>query len=98
MLKLVRELFERMNAENVCYCHWKSNAYLQDSFDGLGDLDLLIHSGSTGRFESIVSALGFKRAARPQWQTHPSVFHYYGFDSATGIIVHLHVYFKLVTG
>lgn len=98
MLKLVGELFERMNAENVCYCHWKSNAYLQDSFDGLGDLDLLIHPGSTARFESIVSGLGFKCAARPQWQTHPSVFHYYGLDTETGIIVHLHVYFKLVTG
>ena len=98
MLKLVRELFERMNTEGVCYCHWKSNVYLQEALDALADLDLLIHPGSVDRFESIVSALRFKRAAKPPWQTHPSILHYFGLDFESGVIVHLHVYFKLVTG
>lgn len=84
MLKLVRELFERLNAEGVRYCHWKSNAYLEESLEGKGDLDLLVNRSCANRFESIILRLGFKPGRKPSRQRQGPVFHYYGFDLEGG--------------
>ncbi len=64
----------------------------------MGDLDLLIHTEDTDQFHTILAELGFKLCAQPLWQSQPSVVHYYGCDGPTGRLLHLHVYYRLVTG
>jgi len=98
MLELIRRLFDRLDAESVEYCHWKSNAFLEEAFEGTGDLDLLVRREHGDRFEALTSALNFKQMAVPRWLSAPSVFHYLGLDPSSGRLVHLHVYFRLVTG
>jgi thymidylate kinase len=98
MLEIVRKLFERLNSEGIDYCHWKSNVLLADALLARTDLDLLVSRRHIGRFEAILASLGFKLAVGPDWDTHPSIYHYYGFDEGTGNIVHLHAYYRLVTG
>src|SRR5216110_3383854 len=98
MLELIGHLFDRLDAEGVEYCHWKSNAFLEEALEGAGDLDLLVRREHGDRFETLANALHFKQMAVPRWRSAPSVLHYLGFDLGSGRLVHLHVYFRLVTG
>ena len=98
MLELIQQLFECLDAKRVEYCHWKSNAFLGEAVRGIGDLDLLVRREHGDRFEALASALHFKQMAVPRWRSAPSVFHYLGLDLGSGQLVHLHVYFRLLTG
>ncbi len=97
-LHLAEQLFEQLNSRGVRYCQWKSNQALRRALAGTGDLDLLVHSEDTARFHAILECLGFKPCAQPAWQRQVSVVHYYGHDAATGCLLHLHIYYRLVTG
>jgi thymidylate kinase len=95
---LVIQLIDRMGAEGIRYCHWKSNIALREALAGEGDLDFLVDRKDANRFESLVAALGFKKAIDPIKPHLPSVTHYYGLDNDTGCLIHLHVYYRLITG
>jgi thymidylate kinase len=82
----------------VRYCHWKGRFHAQRALSGEGDLDLLVDRRDAGRFESVLALLGFKRAVDPLRPRTPSVSHYYGLDEMTGALLHVHVYYRLVTG
>ncbi len=97
-LQLAGQLFTRLGDSGVRYCQWKSNQGLAAALTGEGDLDLLIHAEDTDRFQAIIAELGFKLCAQPAWQSQPSVVHYYGCDGPTGRFLHLHVYYRLVSG
>ena len=95
--KLVR-LFDELNRTDAEYCHWKSNNKLDEALQGEGDLDLLVSGRSAGKFNAVLSKLDFRLVTTPGWKTHPSIRHYFGFDEQTGRILHLHVYYRLITG
>ena len=40
--ELVRTVFLEANAQNLTYCHWKSNIHLDKALRGDEDLDVLI--------------------------------------------------------
>ena len=48
-------------------------------------------------FESVIYALGFKRASNKHLEIQ-SVHHFYGFDQDSGEVLHLHVYYQIKTG
>ncbi len=96
-LTLVTRLAEQLKQVGVHYCHWKSNHRLSEFLAGSGDLDLLVAPEDARRFDAVVSQLGFLSARPPEHHRQRSVEHYYGFDPS-GHIVHLHVYYRLVTG
>jgi thymidylate kinase len=98
MLEAIRRLFECLDAQGVEYCHWKSNAFLGAALDGEGDLDLLVRREHGDLFEALLTSLRFKQMTMPRWRSVPSVLHYLGLDPDTGLLVHLHVYLRLVTG
>ena len=98
MLDLVSRLTHSLNSQGIRYCHWKSNLYLKDALAGDRDLDILVDRKDVQRFESILGSLGFKRAIDPMQAPCPSVFHFYGLDNETGVLVHLHVYYRVITG
>ncbi len=97
-LQLADQLFMRLDAQSIRYCHWKSNQSLPEALSGVGDLDLLIHPHDTQRFQAVLSDLQFRLFAQPAWQRQTSVVHYYGHDVPTGKLLHLHIYYRLVTG
>jgi thymidylate kinase len=95
---LLAQLAKRLDAEGVRYSHWKGSFQPERVLTGEGDLDLLVDRRHVSRFERVLSALEFKRAVDPLRPPTPSVFHYYGLEAATGNLLHLHVYYRMVTG
>lgn len=97
-LGLVTSLCESLAAEDVRYCHWKSNDVLERSGSGQNDLDLLVSRHDAQRFTEILSRLGFKEAVAPPAKRFPSVFSAYGLDEESLKIVHVHAQYQLVLG
>lgn len=98
MLEAVRSLFSQLDDMGVEYCHWKSNDRLADALEGQGDIDLLVNTSQRTAFEATVVKFGYKRVFRPSWSDTPGTMHFYGLDEASGTLIHLHVYFELITG
>jgi thymidylate kinase len=96
-LPLVRDLCEALEAEDVVYCHWKSNVFLDRSRTGENDLDLLVRRTDSERFSAILHRLGFKQAENPA-RSLPGVSNYYGYDPASERFVHVHAHYQLVLG
>lgn len=96
MLAITRDLVARLDARGVRYCHWKSNARLAASVAGETDADLLVDPASRAGFEEVLAGLGFIALAdrAPDGRTR----HYFGFDEATGALLHLDVLSEIVTG
>jgi hypothetical protein len=97
-LALVSKLCKALEAENIAYCHWKSNDALDRSASGDNDLDLLVSRRDGQRFTEILHRLGFKVAEASSVQELPGVLNYYGYDTETGKLVHAHVHYQLVLG
>src|SRR5262245_47261470 len=97
MLTKIRDLIEELNANGLRYCHWKSNLALDQALAGLTDIDLLVHRQDADVFRTTLGRLGF-RPAIIKGASFPSVEHYYALDDESGILVHVHAYYRVVTG
>ena len=98
MLRLVRALCDALEDQDVAYCHFKSNNELALSAEGVNDLDLLVSRRDARRFEELLTRHGFKRARSRSSLRVPGVEHWYGLDTPTDRLVHLHVHLRLVVG
>jgi len=98
IVPLIKKIFGILNSRQIEYCHWKSNHLIKSFLQGKGDLDILVSETSEKEFKEALSEFKFKLVVCPAWERTDSVYHYYGLDEETGTIVHLHVYFKLMTG
>ena len=97
-LNLIYKLCKTLQAEEIVYCHWKSNAALDRSARGENDLDLLVNRADGQQFTEILHRLGFKEAkARPDKQL-PGVLDFYGYDDQADRIVHVHAHYQLILG
>jgi len=97
MYKLAKDLINKLNKEDIKYCHWKSNLLLYDALDGYDDLDLLVSRDDIYIFESLISQLGFKEASNKNI-SFSGIKHFYGYDNQSGEILHLHIYYQIKTG
>lgn len=97
-LNLVIQLCNTLKDEEVDYCHWKSNVALDRSASGENDLDLLVSRIDAQRFTEILYRLGFKEVLVSGEHRVPGVRDYYGHDSKTGRLTHVHVHFQLILG
>jgi thymidylate kinase len=98
MLDLVRVLLTDLNRRQVRYCHWKSNASLDQALEGIGDLDLLVDPDHASVLSSILAELGFVEALPADGPGDQASRHYVGLDEPSGRLVHLDVYDRLLTG
>jgi thymidylate kinase len=98
MNKRILSFFKVLGKKKINYCHFKSNNNLKPALCGVDDLDLLVESDSTDSFMATIQEFGFRSACDRNSVPTPFVYHFFGFDDETGLIIHLHVYFKLVTG
>jgi len=97
MYSLSKELISKLSSNNIKYCHWKSNINLEKALEGYDDLDLLVHRNNISQFEQLILSLGFKEASIKAI-SFPGVKHFYGYDSESANILHLHVYYHILTG
>jgi thymidylate kinase len=98
MLTSIRRLVEELNANGIRYCHWKSNMALAKSLAGQTDIDLLVHREDAGPFRSLLGQHYFQPAITTNGEAFPSVEHYYALDEESGVLVHVHAYFRVITG
>jgi thymidylate kinase len=98
MLIKIQKLIEELNTKGVRYCHWKSNLSLSQSLAGQTDIDLLIHRKDADAFRSTISQLCFRPAIMQVGESFPSVEHYFALDKETGTLIHVHAYYRVITG
>jgi len=92
------DLCSRLRAAGVSYCHWKSNDVLHLSASGDNDLDLLVDRRDLQTFLGVLVGAGFKQAQPKPRRRVPGALHYYGFDAASGKLVHVDAQAHLVLG
>lgn len=97
-LWIVCQLLELLDERRIRYSHWKSNCRLQETLIGTTDLDVMVDRRDATAFDTVLAEIGFKRARSGLGLEHPGVFHAYAFDTASAKLVHLHVYFQIVSG
>ena len=97
MYQLSQQLINKLQKQNIVYCHWKSNLLLNEALNGYDDLDLLVKKEDLAKFESAILAMGFKEGSNKNI-SFSSVKHFYGYDEPTGNILHLHVYYQIKSG
>jgi len=97
-LSLVWNLIYELNTQNLRYCHWKSNLSLAESLMGQTDIDLLVDRKDASGFRKILNDLHFQPAVSLDGESYPAVEHYYGLDDESGVLVHVHAYYRVITG
>jgi thymidylate kinase len=98
MLTKLQQLIEKLSGNEIKYCHWKSNSSLSQVLTGETDVDLLIHRKHGDSFRLIMGELKFRPAGIQGDAPFPAVEHYYALDEETGIFVHVHAYYRVITG
>ena len=97
-LALLRDLFARLHAASVRYCHWKSNEHLAASMRGVTDLDVLVDRADAAPLARVLAELNFKRFQVQPGLGYPGVEDYVGFDVDSGALVHFHLHYQLTLG
>jgi thymidylate kinase len=98
MLTKIQKLIQDLNENGISYCHWKSNSSLSEVLVGQTDVDLLVRRKDADSFRIIMNQLSFRPATMQVGESFPAVEHYFGLDHETGILVHVHAYFQVITG
>ena len=98
MLNKLQQLIEQLSTNGIKYCHWKSNSSLSQVLAGQTDVDLLIHRKDGDSFRLLMSQLKFRPAGIQGDAPFPAVEHYFALDEETGILVHVHAYYRIITG
>jgi thymidylate kinase len=98
MLSLVCALVGALNANKIRYCHWKSNISLGAALAGQTDIDFLVDRKDASRFRAILGGMDFRPAIPTTGASFPATEHYYGLDEESGVLAHVHAYFRVVTG
>lgn len=95
---LIEALIRALNGSGIMYCHWKSNSALPRTLMGATDLDLLVGRHDAQRFREILANLGFRPSIEAGTQATPSTEHHTALDGEDGTIVHVHAYYRVITG
>ena len=97
-LGVLTSLFQRFHAEDIVYCHWKSNEHLDASMLGVTDFDLLVDRRAALALADILSQMNVKRFVVEPFHAYPGVEDYLCFDPDTGKLIHLHIHYQLTVG
>ncbi len=65
-------------AENLSWCHWKSNIRIQDSLNGKTDLDLLVAQEHFDIFKDKLKNCNFVEFNSPHWSNYSGVSNWIG--------------------
>src|SRR5687767_3168768 len=94
----IQKLIEELNTNGIRYCHWKSNLSLSKSLSGQSDVDILVHREDASLFRTLLSQFCFRPAVNKDGEAFPSIEHYFALDEESGVLVHVHSYYRVITG
>ncbi len=97
-LQVTAGLMERLHAENIVYCHWKSNEHLREALLGITDMDFLVDRAAAAGLARVLDETGYKRFAAVSGRSYPGVEDYLAMDDGTGRLAHLHLHYRLTLG
>ena len=95
---MLYELFDRLNANNVKYVHFKSNEHLEESFCGDTDFDILVDQTDFARYVAVIESFGFRLFRSVANQSYNGVFDYLLLDAESKKTLHLHSHTVFITG
>lgn len=95
---VIISLLENLQRRSVRFCHWKSNARLEETLSGGEDIDVLVHRQDAALFNALLLEHGFKLAVSRTGISHPGVFHAFALDETSSELVHLHAFHQIVSG
>lgn len=98
VLDLILGVLEAFRRERISYCYWKSTRRVQEVLRGTADLDLLIAKADQHRAQAILLDHGLKHFLAVAVRDHPAIRSFLGYDEPSGLIIHLHLHFRLVLG
>lgn len=98
MLEICKVLFNAWNAIDIKYCHWKSNEHLFEGVTGLTDLDVFAAIEDRERAQQELEKCGYINFRPQKGSRYPLVEEWIGFDYATGMLVHIHLHYQIITG
>lgn len=90
--------FKMLSDNDINYVHFKSNVNLEYSFSGKGDFDVLIDPNKQNEIYKILISLNAKQVKTIIQKQYPGVDNWLFYDYNSGIIYHLHLHYKLMTG
>jgi len=97
-LSVLQEVFARLDAAGIRYCHWKSNEHLAATMTGATDVDVLVERDAIVELTRILGECGFKRFVVKPGRGYPGIEDYVGFDPILGLLTHFHVHYQLTLG
>lgn len=97
-LAAIETILRQFDQSAISYCHWKSNYHIEYALTGREDVDVLVAEDDFPRFVAILLEQGFKQADSVSNRMQPGVFHFLGNDAATGTLINVHAYTRILTG
>ena len=98
MLTSIQKLLSTLDEHGIHYCHWKSNAHLDDAINGDTDLDMLFDSSQRSELEIVFGLCGLKRFRSTTQMQYNGIEDYIGFDKKTAKIWHVHTHYRMTLG
>ena len=92
------ELGRALREQRIACCQWKGHDKPERWATGRGDIDLLVNRADAARFHALAARFGFREAVPPPARTIPGLADYVGPDPVTGVLLRLHVHYRLVVG
>lgn len=97
-LAQLQQVLAKLQETNISFCHWKSNYHIQYALTGIEDVDVLIKAEDFPAFVQVLLQHDFKAADSITSREQPGVFHFLGNDEATGTLINIHAYTRILTG
>ncbi len=97
-LQIVDRLTQRLEQENIAYCHWKSNEHVDAAVEGKTDLDILVDKAKQEQLERVLPEIGFKYFEAIPCRRYRDIEDYLAIDEETGTLVHFHLHYQLELG
>lgn len=98
ILQKTEKLFSDWNANSIRYCSFKSNEHLMEGLCGDTDLDILVNIDDYSRATELMQANHYIQVEPINVGAYPNVVNWYGMDETTGLLIHIHLHFELMTG
>lgn len=90
------KLFQYLNDINIKYVCWKNQHEIISFFKGENNIDILVNKTDKSMFMKTIKELKWVELVNPV-SSFKDVFHFYCIDDS-GVVYHLHIYFRLITG
>jgi hypothetical protein len=93
-LRSLTDLFDRLQADGIRYCHLKSHEHLRPSTD----IALLVDRQATQMLARVLAETSFKRFTTVPWGNSQAIESYLGFDADSGTLLQLQLHYQLTVG